>query len=119
MNSLVPLIAEVLKAKGKFNPGRLFGSTTLDVVRASTFSSRITGNWDPPEFVPVVGGHSTHTIVPLFSQSNLNFDEAQIKALTRKIQLAGDEVIDAKAGAGSAMLCMAYSAARFVFIPAR
>ena len=34
VNSTVPIAAEVLKAKGVFNAQRLFGVTTLDVVRA-------------------------------------------------------------------------------------
>ncbi|KAI6791930.1 malate dehydrogenase, partial [Hortaea werneckii] len=37
VNSTVPIAAEVLKKAGKFNPKKLFGVTTLDVVRAETF----------------------------------------------------------------------------------
>jgi malate dehydrogenase len=33
VNSTVPIAAEVLKAKGVYDPKRLFGVTTLDVVR--------------------------------------------------------------------------------------
>jgi malate dehydrogenase len=36
-----------------------------------------------------------------------------LKALTERIQNAGTEVVEAKAGAGSATLSMAYAAARF------
>lgn len=68
VNSTVPIAAEVLKQAGKFNPKKLFGVTTLDVVRAETFVQDITGEKDPAKTViPVVGGHSGETIVPLFS----------------------------------------------------
>merc|ERR1712029_396270 len=67
VNSTVPIAAEVLKKAGKFNPKKLFGVTTLDVVRAETFVGEITGERDPSKTViPVIGGHSGETIVPLF-----------------------------------------------------
>jgi malate dehydrogenase len=37
VNSTVPIAAEVLKAAGTYDPKKLFGVTTLDVVRARTF----------------------------------------------------------------------------------
>ena len=68
VNSTVPITAEVLKAAGVFNPKKLFGVTTLDVVRAETFVAEIVGNKNPAETtIPVIGGHSGETIVPLFS----------------------------------------------------
>lgn len=42
VNSTVPIAAEVLKLAGVYDPKRLFGVTTLDVVRANTFVVRIT-----------------------------------------------------------------------------
>jgi malate/lactate dehydrogenase len=58
----------VLKQKGVYDPRRLFGVTTLDVVRARTFLSQA-GKIDVNKFtVPVVGGHAGTTIVPLISQ---------------------------------------------------
>jgi malate dehydrogenase len=70
VNSTVPIAAEVLKAAGVFDPKRLFGVTTLDVVRAETFVQEYSGQKDPSQTkIPVVGGHSGDTIVPLFSQS--------------------------------------------------
>ena len=68
VNSTVPIAAEVMKQAGQFDPKRLFGVTTLDVVRAETFVQDITGEKDPSKTViPVIGGHSGETIVPLFS----------------------------------------------------
>ncbi|KAI6834904.1 malate dehydrogenase, partial [Hortaea werneckii] len=69
VNSTVPITAEVFKSRGVYNPKKLFGVTTLDVVRASRFISQLK-NTDPAnENITVVGGHSGATIVPLLSQS--------------------------------------------------
>nr|WMY99999.1 MDH3 [Ipomoea batatas] len=87
VNSTVPIAAEVFKRAGTYDPKRLLGVTKLDVVRANTFVAEVLG-LDPREVdVPVVGGHAGVTILPLLSQ--------------------------AKAGAGSATLSMAYAAVKF------
>nr|ANE21355.1 malate dehydrogenase [Aureobasidium sp. P25] len=116
VNSTVPIAAEVLKAAGKFNPKKLFGVTTLDVVRAETFVAEITGETDPSKTtIPVIGGHSGETIVPLWSQAKpaVNVPEDKLDALTNRVQFGGDEVVKAKDGAGSATLSMAYAGFRF------
>lgn len=115
VNSTVPIAAEVLKAKGVFNAQRLFGVTTLDVVRAETFVAELTGNKDPSSLtIPVIGGHSGETIVPLFSQAKPAFkiDADKMAALVNRVQFGGDEVVKAKDGAGSATLSMAYAGFR-------
>lgn len=74
VNSTVPIAAEVLKAAGVFDARRLFGVTTLDVVRAETFTQEFSGQKDPSKAqIPVVGGHSGETIVPLFSKATPAF----------------------------------------------
>ena len=116
VNSTVPIAAEVLKAKGVFNAQRLFGVTTLDVVRAETFVAEITGEANPAKLtIPVIGGHSGETIVPLFSQANPKGEiPADKKAdLIKRVQFGGDEVVKAKDGAGSATLSMAYAGYRY------
>ncbi|WWC92845.1 malate dehydrogenase, NAD-dependent [Kwoniella dendrophila CBS 6074] len=115
VNSTVPIFAEVLKKKGVFDEKRLFGVTTLDVVRASRFLGEIKGS-DPKDIkVTVVGGHSGATIVPLLSQTSQGKDVTgeAYKALVNRIQFGGDEVVKAKAGTGSATLSMGYAGARF------
>ena len=117
VNSTVPIAAEVLKKAGKFNAQKLFGVTTLDVVRAETFVQGITGEKDPAKTViPVIGGHSGETIVPLFSQAKpaVNIPQDKLDALTNRVQFGGDEVVKAKDGAGSATLSMAYAGYRYV-----
>ncbi|KAK1236065.1 hypothetical protein PQX77_000655 [Marasmius sp. AFHP31] len=116
VNSTVPIVAEVLKAKGVFDPKRLFGVTTLDVVRASTFVAELINDRSaaPSVVVPVVGGHSGVTIVPLLSQSSHPLPSGvDIDALVHRIQFGGDEVVKAKDGAGSATLSMAYAGYEF------
>ena len=123
VNSTVPIAAEVLKAAGVFDPARLVGVTTLDVVRARAFLAGAMGVSDPSLIdLPVVGGHAGATIVPLLSQASLRraplnatstLPPATLAALTARIQDAGTEVVTAKAGAGSATLSMAYAAAQF------
>jgi len=116
VNSTVPISAEVLKAKGVFNPQRLFGVTTLDIVRAETFVAEIAGKSNPQELtVPVIGGHSGDTIVPLFSQitPSVTIPDDKYEALVNRVQFGGDEVVKAKDGLGSATLSMAYAGYRF------
>jgi malate dehydrogenase len=115
VNSTVPISAEVLKAKNVFNPQRLFGVTTLDIVRAETFVSQIIGEAQPQKLnIPVVGGHSGATIIPLFSKASpsVNIPDDKYDALVNRVQFGGDEVVKAKDGAGSATLSMAYAGFR-------
>ncbi|CAG9857543.1 unnamed protein product [Phyllotreta striolata] len=115
VNSAVPIAAEVLKKSGKFDPKRLFGISTLDIVRANTFIAEAKGLNPKDVNVPVIGGHSGVTIIPLLSRAtpSVSFPKDQLEALTSRIQEAGTEVVKAKAGAGSATLSMAYAGARF------
>ncbi|KAJ4289082.1 Malate dehydrogenase, cytoplasmic [Kalmusia sp. IMI 367209] len=113
VNSTVPITAEVFKSKGVYNPKRLFGVTTLDVVRASRFISQIKSTDPANENITVVGGHSGATIVPLLSQSGYNLQGEQLDQYVNRVQFGGDEVVQAKDGAGSATLSMAMAGARF------
>ncbi|KAM0274862.1 hypothetical protein ACHAQH_007787 [Verticillium albo-atrum] len=128
VNSTVPIAVETLKKHGVFDNARVFGVTTLDVFRASTFTAHTLGLDNPQTLkIPVVGGHSGATILPLISQSQsgLELTQEQIETITfRKeislqsggqelimtgVQSGGDEIVKAGAGAGSATTCMAYA----------
>jgi malate dehydrogenase len=168
VNSTVPIAAEVFKKAGTYDERRLFGArrcwlllrvafaseaswprpgvTHLDVMRARAFLAEAMSV--PPEAVdvPVIGGHAGDTILPLLSQATppFAFTDAEVTALTTRIQNAGTEarsramllpsrlchhadragrpshlaflreqVVEAKAGAGSATLSMAAAAAEF------
>ncbi|CUF75085.1 glycosomal malate dehydrogenase, putative [Bodo saltans] len=114
VNSTVPIAANVLKSLGCYDKNKLFGVSTLDIVRATRF---INDERTPLNVatVPVVGGHSDVTIVPLFSQLAVGKEIApgRITELTKRVQDAGTEVVQAKAGKGSATLSMAAAGARF------
>ena len=117
VNSTVPIACEIFKKEG-VSTDKIYGVTTLDIVRANEFVAAL-GDKDPIDVhVPVVGGHAGVTIIPVLSQlvpkgiiDHLSADE--ISTLTERIQNAGTEVVQAKAGGGSATLSMAYAAARF------
>ncbi|QPG06064.1 malate dehydrogenase [Salinimonas marina] len=114
VNTTVAIAAETLKAKGVYDKNKLFGVTTLDVIRAETFVAEL-NDMDPANVhVPVIGGHSGTTILPLLSQvEGVSFSDDDISSLTTRIQNAGTEVVEAKAGGGSATLSMGQAAARF------
>ncbi|XP_013785481.1 malate dehydrogenase, mitochondrial-like [Limulus polyphemus] len=115
VNSTVPIASEVFKKRGVYDSNRIFGVTSLDVVRANTFIAEAKG-LDPTQVnIPVIGGHSGVTIIPVISQATpaVSFKADELDAMTKRIQEAGTEVVKAKDGAGSATLSMAYAGARF------
>jgi len=115
VNSTVPIVSEVFKKAGVYDARRIVGVTTLDVLRANTFVAEKSGADAKIQDVPVVGGHAGETIVALLSQAQPRLPElsqADIEALDKHVQDAGTEVVEAKGGAGSATLSMAYAAAK-------
>eukprot|EP01135_Chromosphaera_perkinsii_P005077 Nk52_evm2s314 gene=Nk52_evmTU2s314 len=117
VNSTVPIAAEVYKKAGVYNPKKIFGVTTLDVVRANAFVAEHANNDVSKQSVPVIGGHAGATILPLLSRADppASFNDTDRENMTVRIQNAGTEVVEAKAGAGSATLSMAYAGAQFAF----
>jgi malate dehydrogenase len=114
VNTTVAIAAEVLKAAGVYNKDKLFGITTLDVIRAEEFVAELKGLPSEDVRVNVIGGHSGTTILPVLSQiQGVSFTDQEVIDLTSRIQNAGTEVVEAKAGGGSATLSMACAAARF------
>jgi len=114
VNGTVPIVAEVFKKAGTYDAKRVFGITTLDVIRSEAFVAELKNLNVAETKVPVIGGHSGTTILPLLSQvAGVSFTDEQVTALTHRIQNAGTEVVNAKAGGGSATLSMGAAAARF------
>ena len=117
VNSTVPIFAEQMKKNGCFDARRVFGVTSLDLVRARTFVAEAAGVDVNTLSIPVVGGHAGKSILPLLSQATPSvldkLTQAQVEALTTRIQNGGTEVVNAKAGAGSATLSMAKAGAYF------
>ncbi len=113
VNATVP-IAAVLGKTGVYDKNKLFGVTTVDVERATTFVAEIKNLRPEDVSVPVIGGHSGTTVLPLLSQiPNVTFDDPEVSDLTRRVRNASTEVVEAKAGGGLATLSVAHAAARF------
>lgn len=133
VNSTVPVAAQALRKAGAFDPARLFGVTTFDVVRALTFAADALGSNDPGAIkVPVIGGHSDATTLPLYSQAQPLVDlkgeqlaadihresiisqSMAISNMNIDVQFGGDEIVKSKQGAGSATTCMTYASFRYI-----
>ncbi|XP_036224405.2 malate dehydrogenase, mitochondrial [Bactrocera oleae] len=114
-NAIVPLAAEVLKKKDAFDPNRLFGVTTHNVVRARTFISDELQVDASIVKVPVIGGNSPCTILPVLTHTKPKFkieDKDDAIPLIRKLRAAEDNVAMVKGDQG-ATLIMAHSVAKF------
>lgn len=114
VNSTVPIVSEVFKKYGVYQANKIMGVTTLDTVRANKFITEVGKGGNPDDFdIRVIGGHSGETIVPVFSLGAPaiynQLTEEQKDSLIHRVQYAGDEVVQAKNGAGSATLSMAYA----------
>lgn len=79
------------------------------MVRSNTFVSEAKGLNVSETNVPVIGGHSGITILPLLSRTtpSVTFSDDELAKLTDRIQNAGTEVVNAKAGAVSKLDCLA------------
>nr|CAD7587058.1 unnamed protein product [Timema genevievae] len=121
INSMVPIVVETFKKQGDCTPGKVFGVTAIDVVRANTFVAETLGLDPECVFVPVVGGHSGATTIPILSQAKPcnELTQEQIERLTAAIQDADGDVIRAKRGRGIPTLSVAFAATRFAISLAR
>jgi malate dehydrogenase len=111
LNSMVAVAAEALRQSGAYDPRKLFGITALDTMRAQSLLGDFVGR-DPEQLhVPVIGGHSGQTIVPLFSQSGVPLRREEAEFLTHRVRRSGDVVVNAKEGRGSSSLSTAFGVA--------
>jgi len=114
VNSMVPIICEVFRNANVYDKHKLFGVTTLDVVRAKTFIAELKEIAPKDILVNVIGGHSGETMVPVLSAvPGVKFTPQEGDAITKRIKEGGTEIVNAKQGAGSATLSMAYAGAHF------
>ncbi|KAF2895272.1 hypothetical protein ILUMI_10898 [Ignelater luminosus] len=114
VNSMVPLASEVLKAHGVYNPNTVFGITTTDVVRANSFAAEVQGLEPECVFVPVIGGHSDNTIIPVLSHAKPcnDFTNAELEKITLGVQSAHRDMIKAKFKESANLSC-AFAISRF------
>ena len=109
VNSMVPIFVGMFPESAP----RVFGVTTLDVVRASTFVSAAMGISDPLKVhVPVIGGHGGESILALVSQTEPFGVVSDPESLEKRVTNAAFEVLELKKSTST--LSMAYAAAEFV-----
>ncbi|PZC82550.1 malate dehydrogenase-like [Helicoverpa zea] len=114
INSVIPMAAEVLRNHGEYDPRKLFGITGIDALRAQTLYAA-QNNFNPRNcMVPVIGGHSDKTAIPLLSQSQPDsaFDAKMSQEFTLKFRKTDDRILRAKRGF-SPILSVAFSALLF------
>ncbi|GJQ66907.1 hypothetical protein Trydic_g7926 [Trypoxylus dichotomus] len=116
LNSCVPIFCEVMKRANKLEPKKVFGFTTVDLVRANTFIAALKNLDSSKVFCPAVGGHSDVSIVPLPSlcEPFIDFTKEEIVNITNTVQQAGMAVVKARKGVSSTF-ATAYGCARFIF----
>lgn len=69
INAMVPIVSEVMKKNATYNPYKIFGVTTLNVVRSNTFVGNVLGLEPESVTLPVLGGGSEKSIVPVLSHA--------------------------------------------------
>ncbi|XP_020613695.1 malate dehydrogenase, mitochondrial-like [Orbicella faveolata] len=115
VNSTVPIASEVFKKAGVYDPARILGVTTLDIVRANTFVAEAKAIEPKKVSVKKVLTYAARMILFVFKTSpKTSFTDEETEKLTDRIQNAGTEVVNAKAGSGSATLSMAYAGTKFI-----
>nr|XP_026491757.1 uncharacterized protein LOC113397563 [Vanessa tameamea] len=115
INILVPMATEVIRNHGDYDPKKIFGITSVDLFTAQAMYASI-NNINPEDCnVPVIGGHSNETVIPLLSQSKpaCNLNQKSIEEFTAKFRSQEDLVTNYKKG-WSPTLSIAYGVSIFV-----
>lgn len=118
INCFVPMVSKIYRLSRCYDPNKIFGLTSIDTMRASSIVTNdvLRGSRDPGEFlVPVVGGHSPETMVPVLSQTSpsMEIPNDDIDRLIKKIREASSMVVNLKQGHGGPRLSAALAATRF------
>lgn len=114
INILVPMAAELMRNHGDYDPKKLFGIATIDHLRAQSLYA-VQNNLSPRNcMVPVIGGRSGKTAIPLISQAKppCQMDDRTIQEFVLKVRKCDENILDAKKG-WSATLSVAYGALMF------
>lgn len=117
VNSTIPLISTLLFKNGGYNPQKVFGITNVDSARSRSVAAQ-TLKVNPDLLkIPVIGGHSKDTVVPLFSNicpTHLSIECSQANMLTSMVRKAEEEVVCKKNNGQPDTLAMAWSISEFV-----
>ncbi|KAL0267147.1 UNVERIFIED_CONTAM: hypothetical protein PYX00_009497 [Menopon gallinae] len=119
INSFVPMVSKMYKSCNVYDPNRIFGVTTIDTMRACSIVTNevLQYSADPAEFlIPVIGGHSETTCVPVLSQTSppMIIHDCMIQYLIEKIRCAASLVTNLKESSGGPRLSVALGTCRFV-----
>ncbi|ODV58333.1 malate dehydrogenase [Ascoidea rubescens DSM 1968] len=123
VNSLVPIVCEMFKKRGIDKRNKIYGITTLDLIRSEVFLREILNGKGIYEYdnaiqesIRVIGGHSKESIVPIILNREIKskLSAIEYERFVKRVQNGGDEVVEAKNGRGSATLSMAFAGHRFV-----
>lgn len=100
VNSMVPMAAEIMRNHGNFDGKKLFGVTAIDAIRAQCLYAAENNLFPRECYVPVIGGHSDKTMVPLLSQAKprIDMNEKVIQEFALRIRKCDEMVIKAKKG---------------------
>nr|CAH7733319.1 unnamed protein product [Callosobruchus chinensis] len=115
LNSMVPLCCEALKKFGNYNPSTVFGITALDTVRANTVVANSLKIEPEKVMVPVIGGYSEETRVPVLSQVHptIQFSSLQYFHIQEQIEQITMSIRKPEQKTPSGFLA-AFAIARFV-----
>ena len=67
VTATLPLVSELYKCAGWWDPNRIFGSVALEAIRIESFTSRLLDLNPAFLTVPLAGGADSCTIIPLLS----------------------------------------------------
>lgn len=94
VNALTPLCAEYLKRENRFDPRKLFGVTSLDVIRTRRLVAKVLDKNPYDVNIPVVGGRGGVTACPLIAQTGLRLTSEEIMHITMEVQQYGSPFSD-------------------------
>lgn len=120
VNSIVPVACEMLSQRRVFDERKVFGITSLDVMRTNAITARLLGVKAERVKVPVIGGHSDKTVIPVLSRCDppANFSVTELMNITEHVQTASENLIKCK-HAGTLSMSAAFAIARFIISLAR
>lgn len=114
INSIVPMAAEIVRNYGELDERKLFGISTIDFLRAQILYASIHKLRPSEVSVPVIGGRSNKTCIPLLSQAcpAKDMNESEAQTFTTELRKADQDIMKAKSGSAP-VLSVAYSALLF------
>lgn len=117
LNSILPLASALLFKNDVYDAQKVIGITNIDTARSRSLAAQVL-KVDPGLLkIPVIGGHSVDTVVPLFSNicpTHLSIEASQANMLTCMVRKAPGEVLSRKNNTQPDTLAMAWAIGEFV-----